>query len=74
VDGIPEMVEESVTGFLVESEDAEGFARAVKQLLEDRNLRLRMGAAGRERARKLFSPETYEAAMVALYREIGGEA
>jgi glycosyltransferase involved in cell wall biosynthesis len=74
VDGIPEMVDDGVTGFLVESEDAEGFARAVKKLLEDRDLRLRMGAAGRERARKLFSPETYAAAMLALYREIGARA
>ncbi len=71
VDGIPEMVEDGVTGFLIESEDADGFARAVKRLLEDRELRLRMGAAGRGRARKLFSPETYATAMLALYREVG---
>ncbi len=67
VDGIPEMVEDGVTGFLVESEDAEGFAQAVGRLLRDGELRSRMGASGRERARSLFSPETYAEAMGRIY-------
>ena len=70
VDGIPEMVEDGVTGILVESEDAQGFAAAVKRLLENEPLRRQMGAAGRERARVLFSPETYRARMMAIYGEL----
>ena len=72
VDGIPEMVADGASGILAGSEDVAGFAQAVKKLLDDRELRLRMGAAGRERARTLFSPETYAARMLELYREIGG--
>lgn len=70
VDGIPEMVEDGVTGLLVSSEDAAGFAAAVKRLLEDEPLRRQMGAAGRERAKKLFSPDTYREQMMAIYAKL----
>ena len=72
VDGIPEMVEDGTTGYLVESEDAEGVARKLAQLLADGERRRKMGEAGRKRALGLFSPETYVARMLNLYREIAG--
>lgn len=72
VDGVPEMVAEGTTGFMVGSGDAAGFAAAAEKLLRDPALRRKMGAAGRERARALFSPETYAARMQTLYRQIGG--
>ena len=68
VDGIPDMVADGETGFLVEPEDAAGFAAATARLLADPELRARMGAAGRERARQLFSQDAYVAAMLELYR------
>ncbi|MGD9613722.1 MAG: glycosyltransferase, partial [Kiritimatiellia bacterium] len=68
VDGIPEMVAEGETGFLVASEDAAGFAAAAARLLADPDLRARMGAAGRARAGQLFSQDAYVAAMLELYR------
>ncbi len=72
IDGVPEMVADGETGFLVEPDDAAGFAEATANLLRDDGLRHRMGAAGRERAQQVFSPAAYESAMLALYREIGG--
>ena len=68
VDGIPEMVVDGETGFLVESGDAAGFAAATARLLADPELRARLGVAGRERARQLFSREAYVATMLELYR------
>ncbi len=68
VDGIPEMVEDGVTGILVGAGDVEGFAVAAERLSKDPDLRARMGAAGRERAKQLFSPGTYVEAMMGLYR------
>jgi len=68
VDGIPEMVEDGVTGLLAPPEDAAGFAAAADRLLKDPELRRRMGEAGRDRARRLFSPEAYRAAMREIYR------
>ncbi|NCA82678.1 MAG: glycosyltransferase family 1 protein [Opitutae bacterium] len=67
VDGIPEMVEDGVTGFLVESGDVEGFAQAVERLLENKGLRGQLGAAGRARAEQLFSPAKYAEAMNRIY-------
>ena len=68
VDGIPEMVVDGETGFLVDSEDAAGFAAATARLLAEPELRARMGAAARARARQLFSEDAYVAAMLDLYR------
>lgn len=70
VDGIPEMVEEGVTGFLADSEDAEDLAAKVTQLVKDESLRQQMGEAGRARADKLFSAEGYVSAMMKLYQSL----
>ena len=72
IDGVPEMVAEGQTGFMVESGDAAGFAAATEKLLRDPTLRRNLGDAGRARARTLFSPATYAERMQALYRQIGG--
>ena len=45
--GIPEAVRDGETGFLVEAERADAVAGAVGRLLDDRELRGRLGAAGR---------------------------
>ena len=74
VDGIPELVEDGTTGILVAPGDVAGFAQAVKRLLEDRDLRLRMGAAGRARALRLFSPAKYAEAMNRIYAQLGRPA
>jgi len=50
VSGVPELVEDGVTGFLVPSGDPQGLAKALQQLLDDEELRRRMGEAGRQRA------------------------
>ena len=45
--GIPEAVREGETGFLVDAERPDGVAEAVGRLLDDGELRSRLGAAGR---------------------------
>jgi glycosyltransferase involved in cell wall biosynthesis len=47
VGGMAEVVQEGEQGFLVDADDAELFAERVGRLLEDRELRRRMGRAGR---------------------------
>ncbi|HEX7186407.1 MAG TPA: glycosyltransferase, partial [Thermoanaerobaculia bacterium] len=47
--GIPELVEDGMSGVLVQPGDAPGIAAALKRLLEDPGLRLRMGERGREK-------------------------
>ncbi len=54
VSGIPEAVENAVTGLLVQPADAAALAGALETLLEDPRLRERMGRAARARAERLF--------------------
>jgi glycosyltransferase involved in cell wall biosynthesis len=55
--GIPEMVEDQVTGILVPERDPPAAGAAIRRLLQDPGLRTRMGAAGTERVRRLFALE-----------------
>lgn len=53
--GIPEVVQDGVTGFLVKPGDSERMASRVADLLENPTLRLTMGAAGRQRITREYS-------------------
>ena len=54
VGGVPELVLDGLTGLLTPGGDAEALALEVKRLLEDRDLRHRMGRAARQRAEEHF--------------------
>jgi colanic acid/amylovoran biosynthesis glycosyltransferase len=55
IGGIPEMVIENETGFLVQPDDAEALAGAIEKVTNDRPLGQRLGQAGYKRAQSLFS-------------------
>ena len=55
VSGVPELVENNVTGLLVEQRDPNALAAAMQKLLSDANLRRHLGQAGYERVRERFS-------------------
>jgi colanic acid/amylovoran biosynthesis glycosyltransferase len=55
--GIPEAVEEGVTGLLVDEQDVVGMAAAILQLLDDPGRAYAMGMAGRQRVIKHFTQE-----------------
>jgi glycosyltransferase involved in cell wall biosynthesis len=55
--GIPEVVVDGETGFLVLPRDHDAMAAAIVKLLQDETLRRRMGEAGRARACELFSAD-----------------
>jgi colanic acid/amylovoran biosynthesis glycosyltransferase len=57
IGGIPEMVVENETGFLVQPDDAVALAGAIEKATKDRLLAQRLGEAGYERAQNLFSIE-----------------
>jgi len=52
--GIPEVVEEGVTGLLVPQGDKEALAKAVIELLKDKERCREMGEAGHRRVKELF--------------------
>jgi glycosyltransferase involved in cell wall biosynthesis len=64
---LPEVVVDGETGILVERGDSEGLAAAICKLLSDPHLRERMGAAGRERVRQLFTWERSVGRLEELY-------
>jgi glycosyltransferase involved in cell wall biosynthesis len=65
--GLPELVEDERTGFLVPVGDVEALAGRLARLLEDEALRLRMGEAARRRAAASFSVDEMAARMAAVY-------
>lgn len=69
VGGVPEVVADGETGFLVPPRDPDALASAILQLVRDDGLRKRMGAAGRARA-ALFSVEKMVEGVVGVYRSL----
>jgi len=57
--GLPEIVEDGVSGLLAEPENPNQLAEKLNQLLKDSVLRARMGQAARLRAETLFSRERF---------------
>ena len=55
IGGIPEMVIENETGFLVQPSDAVAMADAIEKIVGDASVARRLGQSGYERARTLFA-------------------
>ncbi len=70
VGGIPEVIDDGVTGILVPPHDPPALAGAIVGLLNDGDLRRRMGDAGRARVRSHFSVERMVEATLAAYSRI----
>lgn len=70
VPGCRDAVTHGVEGLLVPPRDPVALAEALRWLIEDPNLRARMGAAGRERAVREFSSERVCRETLALYERI----
>jgi glycosyltransferase involved in cell wall biosynthesis len=68
VGGVAEAVADGETGLLVPPGDPAALAEAVGRLLGDVELRQRLGAAGRARARACFDLPGFRAAHLELYR------
>ncbi len=68
--GLPEVVENGVTGLVVPRGDADALARAIQTLLTDPKRRREMGQAGRARALRLFDWDRSAEQFEQLYREV----
>jgi glycosyltransferase involved in cell wall biosynthesis len=71
VGGIPEIVQEGISGVFVAPGDKAGLERRLKRLLLDRALAERIGAAARESARLRFAPERILARLEEIYAAAG---
>ncbi len=70
VGGIPELVEDGVSGVLVPGADPDDLARAVEGLLRDPGRRATIGEAARTRARERFSAASIVPRYEALYHRV----
>jgi len=68
-DGLRENIADGETGFAVARRDPSALAAALSRLAADRDLRRRMGEAGRRRVSEHFDPARQVDAFVALYEE-----
>jgi len=67
VGGIPELIEDGTTGFLVPPGDPAILAQKMQLLLEDGDLRKRMGLAGRKSAERKFDLKKNVKDVLVLY-------
>jgi glycosyltransferase involved in cell wall biosynthesis len=74
VGGIPEVVEDGVTGLLVPPRDTKAFADAATRLAEDRELRTSLGAAARRRASRFTADAMVDGTQAVYDRLLGGNA
>ena len=68
--GIPEWLEDGRTGMLCEPGDINGLAESIDAVLSEPGAASRMGKAGQERQRRLFSPEPHLERLEEIYREV----
>jgi len=67
IGGIPEMVIDNETGFLVSAGDADGLADAIEKVIVDLSLAKKLGQAGHGRAETLFSIQKNVCSLLALF-------
>jgi glycosyltransferase involved in cell wall biosynthesis len=72
VGGIPEVVQDNLTGILVPFGDSDTLARSVERLIQDTTLRAKLGCAAQARAREEFSANAIVPRYEALYRRVCG--
>jgi glycosyltransferase involved in cell wall biosynthesis len=68
--GLPEVVEDGLTGFVVELGAHHAWFVALRSLVEDPSLRNRMGKEACESYRNRFGPQRWESKMMALHQRL----
>jgi glycosyltransferase involved in cell wall biosynthesis len=70
VGGVPELVEDGITGLLVNSDSVTELRRALERLVMDADLRRKFGEAGRQRFLSYFTSRKMVERTLAAYRNI----
>lgn len=70
IGGIPELVEDGVTGLLVPRAEVGPLAEAILSLVDDPGRAAAMGAAARATHRRRFSAERHASRLARIYREV----
>lgn len=70
VGGIPELIEDGITGFIVNPADVDDLASALNNLIYDEELRRRMGEAGRKKYEERFDARIMIREIENLYQSL----
>jgi glycosyltransferase involved in cell wall biosynthesis len=70
VGGLPEVVDNIKTGFVVKSKNPEEAANAIEKLILDKDLRIAMGKAGRERVKELYNWDENVSLVFSIYKGV----
>lgn len=70
VGGVPDLVREGKTGFMISADDVEGYAEKILLLLNDDDLRKRLGAKGRRFAESRLDKKKILSQLEAVYNEL----
>ena len=68
--GIPDIVEDGVTGYLVPKKDVETMAEKLEMLINNLELRHRLGKAGRQKYEREFTLEIFEQRLKSTLQQI----
>ena len=70
VNGVPELVQDEVTGLIIKGDDPADAAEKIVRLLTDTELARALGLAAHDRVKSLMSSETMVEAIMNLYRKL----
>lgn len=68
--GIPDVIEQGKTGFLLESQDVEELRLRIIEILENKNLAQTMGKAGKVKMQKEFNAHTVAKELMSAYNRV----
>lgn len=71
-EGLPETTEHGVSGFICETNEISEYVKYIRLLLNDDDLRKKMGENGKKRADIFFSPQIQEIKIIDLYHSVTG--
>ncbi|MDN5130869.1 glycosyltransferase [Aliarcobacter butzleri] len=70
IGGLPEVVENNITGFIVPPRDPSKTAEAIEKFVLDKNLQQQMGQNGREMVKRLYTWNDNVNRMIEIYKEL----
>jgi len=70
VGGVPEIVTNNETGYLVPPRDSQALASRIAKLIKNKDLRIEMGLCGRKKVLSLFSLERYVNDTINVYKRV----
>lgn len=70
VGGVPDLIQDNINGLLVPPGDARALAHGIERLMDEPDLRARLGQAAREQVMRSFSAPSVAAQWEAFYHEL----